>query len=108
MRKGAEKEKRDQLKTEASETENSEADKEQEEIICSGKECCREFIKGFLAAIPLKELEEDEKKKAGSYFSLHHRLQIEFNYSCSSSLPPSSTSSPLSSVTTTSSSTFSE
>ncbi|KAL0330543.1 UNVERIFIED_CONTAM: hypothetical protein Sradi_5041000 [Sesamum radiatum] len=108
MRKEAEKEKRDQSKTEASETENSEADKEQEEIICSGKECCREFIKRFLAAIPLKELEEDEKKKAGSYFSLHHRLQIEFNYSCSSSLPPSSTSSPLSSVTTTSSSNFSE
>ncbi|KAL0285356.1 UNVERIFIED_CONTAM: hypothetical protein Scaly_2821500 [Sesamum calycinum] len=103
-----EKEKSDQSKTEASETENSEADKEQKEIICSGKECCREFIKRFLAAIPLKELEEDEKKKAGSYFSLHHRLQIEFNYSCSSSLPPSSTSSPLSSVTTTSSSTFSE
>ncbi|KAK4388656.1 hypothetical protein Sango_2202600 [Sesamum angolense] len=64
-----EKEKSDQSKTEASETENSEADKEQEEIICSGKECCREFIKRFLAAIPLKELEEAEKKKAGSYFS---------------------------------------
>ncbi|XP_011081558.1 uncharacterized protein LOC105164575 isoform X2 [Sesamum indicum] len=108
MRKGAEKENADQSKTEASETENSEEDKEQEEILCSGKECCREFIKRFLAAIPLKELEEDEKKKAGSYFSLHHRLQIEFNYSCSSSLPPSSTSSPLSSVTTTSSSSFSE
>ncbi|KAK4419912.1 hypothetical protein Salat_2404100 [Sesamum alatum] len=102
MRKRAEKEKTDQSKNEASETE------EQEEIICSGKECCREFIKRFLAAIPLKELEEDEKKKGVSYLTLHHRLQIEFNYSCSSSLPPSSTSSPISSVTTTASSTFSE
>ncbi|GLJ47738.1 hypothetical protein SUGI_1008200 [Cryptomeria japonica] len=26
-------------------------------LICRGKECCKEFIKGFLAAIPLKELQ---------------------------------------------------
>ncbi|KAG8375793.1 hypothetical protein BUALT_Bualt10G0137400 [Buddleja alternifolia] len=83
-------------KSEASKN-NSTEDEEKEKIICSGKECCREFIKRFLAAIPLKELEEEEKKKTVSYFSLHHRLQIEFNYSCSFSLPSSSTSSPFSS-----------
>lgn len=56
---------------------------ENEEIICSGKECCREYIKRFLAAIPLKELREEEEKKGVSYFSLHNRLQIEFNFSYS-------------------------
>ncbi|KAJ8538406.1 hypothetical protein K7X08_014946 [Anisodus acutangulus] len=55
--------------------------KAKEEMICKGKECCREFIKRFLAAIPLKELEEQEKNETVSYFSLHHRLQIEFNSS---------------------------
>ncbi|XP_059274736.1 uncharacterized protein LOC132029510 [Lycium ferocissimum] len=66
-----------------------------EEMICKGKECCREFIKKFLAAIPLKELEEQEKKETVSYFSLHHRLQIEFNFSyLLSSSSSSLTSSP--------------
>ncbi|XP_023768884.1 uncharacterized protein LOC111917428 [Lactuca sativa] len=50
------------------------------EVICRGKECCKEFIKRFLAAIPLKELEMEEKKEAVPYYSLHHRLQIEFNF----------------------------
>ncbi|KAL3655827.1 hypothetical protein CASFOL_000223 [Castilleja foliolosa] len=71
-------------------------------IICGGKECCREFMKRFLAAIPLKELEEKEKKNAVSYFSLHQRLQIEFNYTCLFSPSPSLTSSPFSSQTTSS------
>ncbi|CAL5332029.1 unnamed protein product [Camellia sinensis] len=65
--------------------------------ICSGKECCREFMKRFLAAIPLRELESEEKKEPISYLSLHQRLQIEFNFttslSLSSSLSPSSTNS---------------
>ncbi|KAL3844041.1 hypothetical protein ACJIZ3_001444 [Penstemon smallii] len=82
----------------------SDDEKEKEEIICSGKECCREFIKRFYAAIPLKELEEEEKKKTVSDFSLHHRLQIEFNYSCSSSSASSLTSSPFSSLATSTSS----
>ncbi|CAA0822761.1 Unknown protein [Striga hermonthica] len=79
----------------------------EEKIICSGKECCREFIKRFLAAIPLKELEDEERKNGVSYFSLHHRLQIEFNYSCllssfdSSSNSSSLMSSPFSSSTST-------
>lgn len=52
-------------------------------VVCNGKECCKEFIKRFLAAIPLKELEMEESKQAVPYYSLHHRLQIEFNF-CSS------------------------
>ncbi|XP_016510200.1 uncharacterized protein LOC107827563 isoform X1 [Nicotiana tabacum] len=75
--------------------------KAKEEIICDGKECCREFINRFLAAIPLKELEEQEKKETVSYFSLHHRLQIEFNSSyLLSSSSSSLTSSPFSSSAT--------
>ncbi|GFZ08353.1 hypothetical protein Acr_20g0001610 [Actinidia rufa] len=66
-----------------------------EEEICRGKECCREFIKRFLAAIPLKELESAEEKEPVSYFALHQRLQIEFNFSYSfPSLSSSSSSSP--------------
>ncbi|CAL5358869.1 unnamed protein product [Camellia sinensis] len=39
--------------------------------ICSGKECCREFMKRFLAAIPLRELELEEKMEPVAYFALH-------------------------------------
>lgn len=82
----------------------------EEEVLCRGKECCREFIKRFLAAIPLKELKEDEEKKKSkvSYYALHHRLQIEFNYSYLRSHVSSLTSSPLSSLATSASSPFSE
>lgn len=67
---------------------------DEEMIICNrGKECCREFMKRFLAAIPLQELEAEEKKRAVSYYSLHHRLQIELNFSY---LLSSLTSSPFS------------
>ncbi|TMW89086.1 hypothetical protein EJD97_017676 [Solanum chilense] len=76
---------------------------DKEEMIWKGKECCREFIKRFLAAIPLKEVEEQEKKETVSYVSLHHRLQIEFNLSyLLSSSSSSLTSSPFSSSSTTS------
>lgn len=60
-----------------------------QEVICRGKECCREFIERFLAAIPLRELEEEEKKGTVSNLQLLKRLQIEFHYSYSS--PSSST-----------------
>ncbi|KAJ8751728.1 hypothetical protein K2173_025901 [Erythroxylum novogranatense] len=53
---------------------------ESETIICKGKECCKEFIKRFLANIPLKELEEEEKKGTVSTFPLLRRLQIDFHY----------------------------
>ncbi|PUZ58483.1 hypothetical protein GQ55_5G512200 [Panicum hallii var. hallii] len=56
---------------------------DEEEVIISGKECCREFIKRFLAAIPLREELEIEKKGAGSIDGVgapHRRLQIEFHF----------------------------
>ena len=66
-----------------------------EELICNGKECCKEYIKRFLAAIPLGELEVEEKKGNVSTICLHKRLQIDFHYSsCSSSATTSSFSSP--------------
>lgn len=70
-----------------------------EKNVCIGRECCKEFIKRFLAAIPLQELEE-EKEKGGVSYYLHRRLQIEFHL-CSSPYHSSSSS------TTSSSSTYS-
>ncbi|TKY74734.1 hypothetical protein E2542_SST03497 [Spatholobus suberectus] len=68
---------------------------ESREIICSGKECCKEFIKRFLAAIPLWQLVKEEKKWSGPF--LHRQLQIDFHYSSSSSSSASSLWSLLSS-----------
>ncbi|KAK3164131.1 hypothetical protein QOZ80_1AG0013090 [Eleusine coracana subsp. coracana] len=56
---------------------------DKEEVIVTGKECCREFIKRFLAAIPLREELEIEKKGAGGGIdggAPHRRLQIEFHF----------------------------
>jgi hypothetical protein len=58
------------------------ADKEAE-VIVTGKECCREYIKRFLAAIPLREELEIEKKGAAGgidFGAPHRRLQIEFHF----------------------------
>ncbi|GMG99000.1 hypothetical protein Nepgr_000840 [Nepenthes gracilis] len=68
---------------------------EGEEIICSGKECCREYMKSFLAAIPIRELQEEQEKGTVPIFPLHQRLQIEFHFSS-----PSSASSSSSTATT--------
>ncbi|XVE61367.1 hypothetical protein DITRI_Ditri06bG0033700 [Diplodiscus trichospermus] len=51
-----------------------------EEIVCLGKEACKEYIKSFLAAIPIRELQADIKKGLMASTPLHHRLQIEFHY----------------------------
>ncbi|KNA09704.1 hypothetical protein SOVF_150400 [Spinacia oleracea] len=51
-----------------------------EKVICRGNESCKEYIKSFLAAIPIRELQIDMKKGLMSSTPLHHRLQIEFNY----------------------------
>lgn len=51
-----------------------------EELVCKGKECCKEYIKNFLAAIPIRELQVDIKKGLMASTPLHHRLQIEFHY----------------------------
>ncbi|GJV20179.1 hypothetical protein Tco_1369199 [Tanacetum coccineum] len=51
-------------------------------LVSKGKESCKEYIKSFLAAIPLRELQTDVKKglMAASSPLVHHRLQIEFHY----------------------------
>jgi hypothetical protein len=54
-----------------------------DEVIATGKECCREFIKRFLAAIPLREELEIERRGAGGGDgggAPHRRLQIEFHF----------------------------
>ncbi|CAL5439389.1 unnamed protein product [Camellia sinensis] len=74
------------------------SDQASEDEICSGKECCREFIKRFLTAIPLRELESEEKKEPVSYLAFHQRLQIEFNFTTSLSLSWSSSPSSTNSI----------
>lgn len=51
-----------------------------EDVLFCGKESCKEYIKNFLAAIPIRELEADVKKGLAMSTPLHHRLQIEFHY----------------------------
>ncbi|PSR93037.1 Biotin synthase [Actinidia chinensis var. chinensis] len=48
--------------------------------ICEGKSSCKEFIKGFLAAIPLRELQTSIQSGITGGTPLHHLLQIEFQY----------------------------
>ncbi|CAL9175255.1 uncharacterized protein LOC135612065 [Musa acuminata AAA Group] len=54
------------------------------DLVFMGKESCKEYIKSFLAAIPIRELQADIKKGRVSSTPLHHRLQIEFHYTESS------------------------
>ncbi|WOL19614.1 hypothetical protein Cni_G28416 [Canna indica] len=55
------------------------------DLVCKGKESCKEYIKSFLAAIPIRELQADIKKGRTSSIPLHQRLQIEFHYTESAS-----------------------
>ncbi|PWA97675.1 EEIG1/EHBP1 N-terminal domain-containing protein [Artemisia annua] len=57
-------------------------EKVEHSLVSKGKESCKEYIKSFLAAIPLRELQTDVKKglMAASSPLVHHRLQIEFHY----------------------------
>ncbi|KAL9263733.1 hypothetical protein AKJ16_DCAP09214 [Drosera capensis] len=57
-----------------------EGEEEKEEILCQGRESCKEYMKSFLAAIPIRELLVDLKKGLMASTPLHHRLQIEFHY----------------------------
>ncbi|CAH8382139.1 unnamed protein product [Eruca vesicaria subsp. sativa] len=58
---------------------STETEEQEEEVVCSrGKESCREYIKSFLAAIPIQQVKADMKK--GLVSSLHHRLQIELHF----------------------------
>ncbi|KAF9664852.1 hypothetical protein SADUNF_Sadunf16G0061100 [Salix dunnii] len=53
---------------------------EEGEVLCQGKDSCKEYIKSFLAAIPIRELQADIKKGLMASKPLHHQLQIEFHY----------------------------
>ncbi|KAI6673957.1 hypothetical protein NL676_001863 [Syzygium grande] len=53
---------------------------EMEEVLCQGKESCKEYIKNFLAAIPIRELQDDLRRGLIASTPLHHRLQIELQY----------------------------
>uniref|UniRef100_J3NF44 C2 NT-type domain-containing protein n=2 Tax=Oryza brachyantha TaxID=4533 RepID=J3NF44_ORYBR len=69
---------------------DSGTDTEECELVSKGKESCKEYIKSFLAAIPIRELQADIKKGIIASTPLHHRLQIEFHYteSCPEIPPP--------------------
>ncbi|XP_010495025.1 PREDICTED: uncharacterized protein LOC104772070 [Camelina sativa] len=41
---------------------SKESEEEQEEVMCRGKESCREYIKSFLAAIPIQQVKADMRK----------------------------------------------
>ena len=74
----------------ANDKEGDSTDGQEEEVVCRGKEACREYIKSFLAAIPIRELQTDIKNNIS--YSPHQRLQIEFHYtqllqSCLSATP---------------------
>ncbi|XP_021738513.1 uncharacterized protein LOC110705004 [Chenopodium quinoa] len=78
------------LMLEKNEEENEE--KGEDKVICRGKECCREHMKRFLAAIPLRELKEEEAKgKTVDVFALYKRLQIDFHLSSNNSSIASTT-----------------
>lgn len=64
------------------ETEEQLKSHQEEEVVCRGKEACKEYIKSFLAAIPIRELQADVKKGliSSTQTPFHHRLQIEFHY----------------------------
>lgn len=52
-------------------------------IVYGGKGACRQFMKGFFAAIQLREVELEAKRCAGgmsSQMSIYKKLQIEFHY----------------------------
>ncbi|KAJ1266471.1 hypothetical protein BS78_08G153300 [Paspalum vaginatum] len=65
--------------SESSSTEQD-SDIEECELVLKGKDACKEYIKSFLAAIPIRELQADIKKGLMASTPLHHRLQIEFHY----------------------------
>ena len=69
-----------ELESGAETGDQSKSEREEDEVLCRGKEACKEYIKSFLAAIPIRELQADAKKGLISSTPLHHRLQIEFHY----------------------------
>ncbi|EPS73664.1 hypothetical protein M569_01090 [Genlisea aurea] len=70
----------DEKGEEEEEAEEEEEEEEEEEVVCRGKETCKEYVKRFLASIPIRELQEDVKKGLAMATPIHHRLQIEFHF----------------------------
>lgn len=50
------------------------------EVISRGKDCCREFIKRFLAAVPVGDVEAEMKKGRVSHLALYRQLQVDFHF----------------------------
>ncbi|CAM0875692.1 unnamed protein product [Alopecurus aequalis] len=69
-----------------SSSQSSEDGMEEAVLMSKGKESCKEYIKSFLAAIPIRELQGDIKRGLMASTPLHHRLQIEFHYTEASPL----------------------
>lgn len=58
-----------------------EKEESSEKLVCEGKECCREYIKRFLAAIPVAELAaKEEKGNVVDVSLLHEKLQIDLHH----------------------------
>ncbi|KAG7637405.1 NT-type C2 domain [Arabidopsis thaliana x Arabidopsis arenosa] len=58
-----------------------EKEESSEKLVCEGKKCCREYIKSFLAAIPVAELAaKEEKGNVVDVSLLHERLQIDLHH----------------------------
>eukprot|EP00249_Psilotum_nudum_P024783 c29292_g1_i1 orf=850-3129(+) len=60
--------------------EKNNTDSPVENAVYKGKEACRQFVKGFFAALPLRELQTDIKRGLMGKVPLHRHLQIEFHY----------------------------
>ncbi|EOY08523.1 hypothetical protein QUC31_010824 [Theobroma cacao] len=83
----------------ATKPEESIKSEEREEVVCQGKESCKEYIKSFLAAIPIRELQADIKKGLMASTPLHHRLQIDFNYTEFLQSLPETSATPMTTAT---------
>ncbi|CAM0948744.1 unnamed protein product [Alopecurus aequalis] len=73
---------KDTSESSSTEEQDSGSDTEESELlVLKGKEACKEYIKSFLAAIPIRELQADIKKGlVMASTAMHHRLQIELHY----------------------------
>ncbi|KAL3825663.1 hypothetical protein ACJIZ3_021692 [Penstemon smallii] len=72
--------KEDSRRVSVTESEEPMKNEHEDEVVCKGKETCKEYIKNFLAAIPIRELQADMKKGLLRSTPIHHRLQIEFHF----------------------------
>ncbi|WOK95521.1 hypothetical protein Cni_G04228 [Canna indica] len=64
--------------------EAAQSDESSGEVMCEGMVCCKEYVKRFLAALPLRELQEDVKRGVMEEAILHRCLQIEFHHTAPS------------------------